>query len=63
MRLPGRLDYLAAIDKAVQQAASGEMAPAEALAEAAARWREISEKLGIEAQRKASARSLGQEEP
>jgi ABC-type glycerol-3-phosphate transport system substrate-binding protein len=59
--LPGRLDYLAALDRAVQQAVRGEKQPAEALGEAAAKWRETTEKLGIETQRKANARSLGEE--
>jgi ABC-type glycerol-3-phosphate transport system substrate-binding protein len=61
LRLPGRLEYLAALDNAVRQAAGGEKPAAEALAEAAKRWQEITEKLGIKEQRRANARSLGQE--
>ena len=61
LRLPGRLDYLAALDEAVLQALDGKPA-AEALSAAAKRWQEITDKLGVESQRRANARSLGQGE-
>lgn len=61
LRLPGREDYLAALDVAVVQAISAEKSPADALAGAAARWREITEKLGLENQRRALRRDLGLE--
>ena len=61
MRLPGRIEYLAALDAAVQQAASGELPAKDALAKAAALWQEITDKLGRDQQRQANARSLGQE--
>jgi multiple sugar transport system substrate-binding protein len=57
--LPGRQEYLAALDRAVQEALAGKPG-AEALSEASTRWRGITEKLGVEAQRKALAHSLGQ---
>src|SRR5262249_44809843 len=59
--LPGRADYLAALDRAVQARLSGEKTSAAALSEAANRWREITASLGAENQRHANARSLGQE--
>jgi multiple sugar transport system substrate-binding protein len=58
--LPGRLDYLAALDEAVDQAVGGELSAKEALQKAAARWREITDQLDTGKQRRASARSLGQ---
>jgi multiple sugar transport system substrate-binding protein len=60
MRLPGRIDYLAALDEAVHKAVSGEATPADALAAAAARWTEITTSLGVEKQKLANRRSLGQ---
>jgi hypothetical protein len=59
LTVPGRLDYLTALDEAVRQAIDGKPA-AEALSEAAKRWSAITEKLGVESQRRANARSLGQ---
>jgi len=59
LTLPGRLDYLAALDEAVQKAVAGKPA-SEALAEAAKQWSSITEKLGLEQQRRANSRSLGQ---
>ncbi len=60
LTIPGRSDYLAALDAAVHQALEGKPA-ATALAEAAQKWTEITSKLGVEAQTRANARSLGQE--
>lgn len=57
--VPGRADYLAALDNAVHQALDGKSA-SEALSEAAHTWSEITSKLGLEQQRRANARSLGQ---
>jgi ABC-type glycerol-3-phosphate transport system substrate-binding protein len=59
--LPGRLDYLAALDEAVRQALADQPA-AEALAAAAQKWREITDLLGVENQLRANSRSLGQGE-
>ena len=61
LRLPGREEYLAALDKAVQQAVRDGRPAAEALNDAVAAWREITGRLGLEAQRLAYARSLGLE--
>jgi hypothetical protein len=62
LSLPGRLEYLAALDEAVHQAIDGKPA-ADALADAAKKWAAITEKLGLESQRRANARSFGQGEP
>jgi ABC-type glycerol-3-phosphate transport system substrate-binding protein len=62
LTIPGRIDYLSALDDAVQQAAGGQLSAKEALKQAAARWQEITGKLGSQQQRGASSRSLGQGE-
>lgn len=59
LTLPGRLDYLTALDQAVQKAVAGQPA-GDALSEAAKRWSSITDKLGLDQQRRANARSLGQ---
>jgi ABC-type glycerol-3-phosphate transport system substrate-binding protein len=59
LRLPGRLDYLAALDEAVRRSLDGQPA-GESLAQAATAWQQITEKIGIQAQRRSNARSLGQ---
>ncbi len=59
--MPGREEYLDALDHAVQSAVRGEVSPAEALNKAAERWREITEKKGVDQQRTAYLRSLGLE--
>jgi len=48
--LPGRAEYLTALDEAVHAAIGGKKSPAEALSEAAAKWHEITERLGMERQ-------------
>jgi multiple sugar transport system substrate-binding protein len=60
LNLPGREEYLAALDEAVQQALDGKRAQ-ETLSEASERWREITERLGKEKQLRANRRSLGME--
>lgn len=60
-RIPGRADYLAALDEAVQAAVRGTRSPGEALRGAAARWREITRRAGRAKQRAAYLRSLGLE--
>jgi len=62
LTIPGRVEYLAALDEAVRQALEGKPA-ADALAGAAKKWSAITEKLGVESQRRANARSLGQGDP
>lgn len=59
LRLPGREEYLAALDEAVRAAIAGEKTPAEALAAASEQWKAITAARGIEAQRRALARDLG----
>jgi multiple sugar transport system substrate-binding protein len=61
LRIPGRAEYLAALDEAVRQAVRGERSPAKALEEAAATWQQITERLGPEQQRAAYLHSLGRE--
>jgi multiple sugar transport system substrate-binding protein len=61
LRLPGRDEYLAALDAAVAQAVAGDAKPADALATAAAKWREITARIGLENQRRALRRDLGLE--
>lgn len=61
LRIPGRAEYLAALDEAVRAAVKGEKAPAAALRDAATRWREITDKLGVERQRRAYLHSLALE--
>jgi multiple sugar transport system substrate-binding protein len=61
LRMPGRADYLAALDDAVANAVRGNKSPKEALLEAAARWQQITKRLGLDRQREAYRRSLGLE--
>jgi multiple sugar transport system substrate-binding protein len=60
LRIPGRPRYLAALDAAVAAACTGERTPEEALQEAAAAWRKVTEELGIDRQREAYQQGLGQ---
>lgn len=62
MRLPGRDEYLAALDQAVQKAVTEETPPAELLDQVARRWTEITASIGAYKQKLANLRSLGQEE-
>lgn len=57
--IPGREEYLSALDEAVRSAVRGDRAAIEALIATAGRWREISERLGVEKQKTALRRSLG----
>lgn len=59
--IPGREEYLSALDDAVRSAVSGDQPAIEALIAAAGRWRKISERLGVERQKTALRRSLGLE--
>jgi len=61
-RLPGREEYLTALDEAVRSAVGGQATPADALKQVTQRWREITKKRGVDAQRKAYLHSLGLEE-
>jgi multiple sugar transport system substrate-binding protein len=59
VRIPGRPEYLKALDDAVRRALTGEQSPAESLQKAAAQWRSITEQRGVEGQRRAYLQSLG----
>ena len=59
-RLPGSDRYLAALAAAVRKAVAGEQPPQEALRAAAAEWEKITREIGLEAQRNAYLRSLGE---
>jgi ABC-type glycerol-3-phosphate transport system substrate-binding protein len=61
LRLPGRAEYLAALDEAVAAAVRDGKPPQEALLLAEKKWREITARLGIERQRAAYRHSLGLE--
>jgi multiple sugar transport system substrate-binding protein len=61
LRIPGRGEYLAALDEAVHRAVRGEQSLAEALQQVAARWQEITVRLGLDRQKTAYLHSLGQE--
>jgi ABC-type glycerol-3-phosphate transport system substrate-binding protein len=59
LRIPGREEYLAALDEAVRAAVAGDAAPADALAKTAEKWRQITDKHGKERQKTAYLHSLG----
>ena len=59
LRIPGRGEYLAALDEAVDQAIHDRAPPLEALYQASRRWNEITDRLGREQQRAAYLNSLG----
>ncbi len=59
LRLPGRAEYFAALDDAVQAAVRGQQTPTEALSQAADKWREISKRYDAEKQKAAYMHSLG----
>jgi multiple sugar transport system substrate-binding protein len=58
LRVPGRAEYLAALDNAVAAAVGGKKSPQDALTEAAGKWREITKRLGVKEQRSAYRHSL-----
>jgi ABC-type glycerol-3-phosphate transport system substrate-binding protein len=62
LRLPGRAEYLAALDQSVAAAVRGQKAPLDALLQADKQWREITARLGLDRQRAAYRHSLGLEE-
>ncbi len=61
LRLPGRAEYLAALDEAVAAAVRGDKAPLESLLDADAKWRKITARLGPDRQKAAYRHSLGLE--
>jgi multiple sugar transport system substrate-binding protein len=61
LTIPGRSEYLAALDRAVQTAVDGTSTAQEALQTAAASWQEITKRLGVDQQKSAYRSSLGLE--
>ena len=61
LRIPGRAEYLAVVDEAVAAAVRGEQSPLDALLQADKKWREITDRLGLDRQRAAYRHSLGLE--
>lgn len=59
LRIPGRKQYLAALDEAVLAAMRAEKTPQEALHHAAQKWQTITQQFGLENQRQAYRRNLG----
>ena len=61
LRLPGRAEYLAALDEAVHAAVRGQLSPRMALKQAAEKWRAITRQYGVERQKAEYMHSLGLE--
>ncbi len=61
LRIPGRAEYLKALDEAVTTAVQGKKPTMDALLQADAQWRKITERLGAERQKSAYRHSLGLE--
>ncbi len=61
LRIPGRAEYLAALDEAVAAAVRGEKSAQEALQQAETKWREITNRLGLDRQKAAYRHSVGLE--
>ena len=59
LRLPGRAEYLAALDDAIRAVVADRKPPLDALLQADKKWREITERLGVDRQRAAYRHSLG----
>lgn len=62
LRIPGRAEYLKALDQSVHQVVRGEVGVLEAMVGAMTRWREINRQLGTKQQKLAYLRSLGLDE-
>jgi hypothetical protein len=61
-RIPGIDDYMAALDEAVHSVIKDNASPQESLGKASARWEEITESRGRDAQRQAYLKHLGIDE-
>jgi hypothetical protein len=59
LRIPGEAEYMDALDHATREVLKGEKTPKEALAETAAKWRAITDRLGLAKQKTAYRASLG----
>lgn len=58
-RIPGEAEYMAALDVATRDAVRGYKLPADALSIAVEKWRDVTKKFGVDAQKAAYQRSLG----
>lgn len=58
LRIPGRTQYLAALDEAVRESLADGTSPRKALREAADEWQAVTDRLGKENQRRAYRKSL-----
>jgi ABC-type glycerol-3-phosphate transport system substrate-binding protein len=58
LRIPGEAEYMAALDEAVRAALSGKQSPQQALDEAAAQWKQVTARLGVDQQVEAYRSSL-----
>ena len=58
LRIPGRSEYLAALDEAVHDSLTNGTSPQKALREAADKWQAITDRLGKASQRRAYRTSL-----
>ena len=61
LRIPGRAEYLAALDTAVQEAVRARKPSQDALRDAAAAWNKVTDRLGRRSQQRAYWASLGLE--
>ena len=61
IRIPGRTEYLAALDDAVHAVLAGESSAEDALQQAADRWNQITAARGLERQQEAYLKSIGLE--
>jgi multiple sugar transport system substrate-binding protein len=59
LRIPGEAEYMDALDHATREVLKGEKTSKEALAETAAKWRAITDRLGLAKQKTAYRASLG----
>ncbi len=59
LRIPGRAEYLAALDEAVAAALDGRSPPKDALEQAAQKWREITNRLDADKQKSAYRHCVG----
>ncbi len=59
LRLPHRREYVAALQAAVEAALDGSQTPADALAQCAAKWNELTDKFGRDAMRQQFQKNVG----
>jgi len=59
IRIPGRDEYIAALERAIDSVVAGKATSRDALKEASATWNDITDSIGRESQQRAYMRSLG----